>query len=394
VPERIAVHTSAGWQLATCSLDAEDTASDTGGMLLALGTPFTGIATAAEATANLIQVRHGTTTSGPLTLDGANTVVAGPVTADVGPSGEVTNSLSVRIDGVAFEEVGSLYGRRPGERVFAARLAADGRLVLQFGDGVVGAAPRGDVTARWRIGGGLAGELDATRIDTLLGSVKGVRKVAGVGRTTGAADQEQPQRMRQAAAARVRALDRAVSAGDLADLAMTVPGTSHAAAWHGPGPVGCPCGRVGLHVASLRLTATAVRAPAPAELTSLSGYLDARRDITVPLCVAPGVASMVPLTVTVAVDASRDAAAVRSAVHAALTDPAGLLAAQPRAMGLPLDASDVMAVVHRVPGVLGVTALVVGNGLQAASSREAEIGRTPAARYEVLSVGTTTVVLA
>lgn len=394
VPERIAVHTSAGWELAPCSLDAEDTPSDTGGMLLVLGTPFTGTATAAEATANLVQVQHGTTSTGPLPLDGPTTVVAGPVTGDVSPSGEVTNSLSVRVGGVAFEEVGSLYGRGSGEQVFTARLAADGRLVLQFGDGVVGAAPRGDVTARWRVGGGLAGELDATRIDTLLGSVKGVRKVAGVGRTTGAADQEEPHRMRQAASARVRALDRAVSAADLADLAMTVPGTSHAAAWRGPGPVGCPCGRVGLHVASLRLTATGVRAPLPAELTSLSGYLDARRDTTVPLCVAPGVVSSVALTVTVAVDATRDRAVVRSAVEAALTDPAGPLAARPRAMGVPLDASDVMAVVHQVPGVLGVTALVVGHGLRVAFAGEASIGRTPAARYEVLGVGTVTVVVA
>jgi hypothetical protein len=60
-------------------------------------------------------------------------------------------------------------------------------------------------------------------------------------------------------------------------------------------------------------------------------------------------------------------------------------------MGLPLDASDVMAVVHQVPGVQGVTALVVGVGLRAASAGEASIGRTPAARFEVLSVGTVTV---
>lgn len=387
VPERLTVHTSSGWELAQATLDPEDVAIDTGGMLLTLSTPFTGTAEAAEASANLAEVRHGTSTSAALTLTGGSTVVPGPVAGDVTPDGAVTNSLEVRVGGVAFEEAGSLYGRSASDRVFTTRLAADGRLVLQFGDGVAGALPRGEVSARWRIGGGLAGELDATRIDTLLGSVRGVRKVAGIGRTTGAADQEGCHRMRQAAAARVRALDRAVSAADLVDLTMTVPGTSHAATWRGPGPAGCACGGMGLHLAVLRLTRSGVRPSAPAELTSLAGYLDARRDTTVPLCVAAGVASAVSLEVTVVVDSSHDPATVRAAIGAALRDPAGRLASQPRVMGVPLDASDVLAVIHEVPGVLGVTALTLGRGLQAPSPREFAIGRVPAARYEVLGAG-------
>ncbi len=393
-PSRLAVRTTTGWELATCSLDADDQPSDTGGMLLALGSGLTGTATAAPASANLVAVRHGATSSGPLTLQGATTVVPGPVTGDIDPAGSVTNSLAVRVDGVQFHEVGSLYSRGPGEEVFAVRLAADGRQVLQFGDGVVGAAPRGEVTARWRVGGGLGGELDAARIDTLLGSVRGVRKVAGVGRTTGAADQEDGLQLRKAAAARVRALDRAVSAHDLADLALTVPGTSHAAAWRGAGPAGCPCGRVGLHLAFLRVAATGVRAPLVAELVSMAGYLDARRDTTVALCVAGGVSSPVSVTATLAVDPRREPSAVRTAAELALSDPLGPLAARPREMGVPLDVSDVVSVVHRVPGVVGVPALVTGHGVRAASLGEQGIGRAPAERYEVLSVEAVTVVTA
>ncbi len=394
VPDRLAVHTSTGWEMAECTIDPEDTAIDTGGMLLTLAAPFAGTAASAGATANLVEVWHGTSKSANLALTGGTTVVPGPVAGDVTPDGAVANSLEVRVGGVAFEEVGSLYGHGPSDRVFTARLAADGRLVLQFGDGVVGVLPRGEVTARWRIGGGLAGELDATRIDTLLGSVKGVRKVAGVGRTTGAADQEGSHRMRQAAAARVRALDRIVSAEDLADLAMTVPGTSHAATWRGPGPAGCACGRTGLHLAALRLAPAGVRPPAPAELESLSGYLDARRDVTVPLCVAAGVANAVTLEATIVADPYRDPTAVRAAVVAALTDPAGRLASRPRAMGVPLDASDVISAVHEVPGVVGVTSLTLGRGLRAPTPGEVAIGRVPAARYEVLSAGTVKVTIA
>ncbi|NJP31903.1 hypothetical protein [Micromonospora thermarum] len=386
-PTRIAVQTTTGWELADCSRDAGDTTDDVGGMLLVLGSGLTGTAAKAPATANLVPVRHGETRRGPLTVADGGTVVPGPVTADVDQSGRVTDSLTLRVGGVAFDEVDSLYGRDPTAPVFTTRLAADGRLVVRFGAEAV----RGEVTATWRIGGGLVGELDATQIDTLLGSVRGVRKIAGVGRTTGAADQEDSLRMRRAAAARVRALDRAVSLDDLADLALGVPGTSHSVAWRGAGPVGCPCGGSGPHVASLRFGDTGVRAPLPAELASLAGYLDARRDTSVGLCVCAGVPSALTATLTVTADPRRDPVTVREAVGAALLDPAGPLAPRPRDLGVPVDASDVLAVAQAVTGVVGVVALSVSSGVRAPSAAEAAIGRTPAERYELLSVTAVTV---
>lgn len=392
VPERLAIGTSSGWEMVRCSPDAEDSPTDTGGMLLVLGSPLAGTASAAVATANLVPVRHGTSKAEPLTLAGGTAVVPGPVTADVDTSGQVGSSLTVQVAGVAFEEVPSLYGRGPGELVYTTRLAADGQVVLVFGDGDRGAVPRGEVTARWRVGGGLEGELTATEIDALVGSVRGLRKVTGVGRTSGAADQEDPLRIRGAAAARIRALDRAVSLADLADLALTVPGTSHATAWRGAGPAGCPCGATGLHVASLRRTATGVRAPLTAELRSLAGYLDARRDTSVGLCVCAGAASAVGVTLMVATDPRREKAAVHEAVRAALTDQEGALAGWTRDLGVALDASDVVAVVHAVPAVVGVVSLALAAGLRAPSAAERAIGRTPAERYELLSVGTVTVV--
>lgn len=392
VPERIAVQTDTGWQLATCSLDAHDTTDDQGGRLLALGTGFTAAATVAPATANLVPIQHGSTQTAPMTLSGSTTIVPGPVTGDVDPGGAVTDSLTVHVDGVRFDEVPSLYGRDPSEPVYSVKIGADGQLVLTFGDGVHGAQPRGEVTGLWRLGGGLVGELDAPLIDTLLGSVRGVRKIAGVGRTTGAADQEDQWRMRQAAAARIRALDRAVSMADLADLALAVPGTSHSAAWRGAGPTGCPCGRVGLHLAFLRATESAARAPQPVELAQMAGFLDARRDTSVGLCVCAGVASPLALTLAIAIDPRREVAAVRDAVTAAVTDPRGALSPVPRTMGVPLDASDVVKIAQPVLGVLGIVTLTLASGLRSPSTGEAVIGRTPAERYELLSVGSLTVV--
>jgi hypothetical protein len=396
-PPRLAVQTiaadgSLGWETVTCTPAAasEPTGTgDAGGMLLDLDSGLAGTVSRGAATGNVAPIEHGATTSATLPLSGGVAVVAGPVTGDVDAHGVVTDSLMVQVDGVRFDEVGSLYGRGPAEQVYATRLAADGRLVLNFGDGVVGAAPSGTVTGSWRVGGGLAGEIPGAEITTLLGRVTGVRTVAGVGPTVGAADQEDPLRIRNAAAASIRALDRAVSANDLADLALTVPGTSHSVVWRGTAPDGT--GSDGLNLAALRRTSDGVRAPYPAELTALSGYLDARRDTTVPLRVSAGVASPVTVTLTIDTDPRRDPTAVAAAVEAAVTAPAGPLAAVVRALGQPLDGSDIVAVAQPVTGVVGIRALNISGGLLAPTPGDQQLGRFEAAPYELLAITTVTV---
>jgi hypothetical protein len=400
-PQRLAVQTqspldgSLQWELTGCTKNAGDSPNDPGGMLVNLTGTRSGTISRGSATGNVIPVQHGTTSQGPVTLAGGTAVLTGPVTGDVATDGTVTDSLVLRVGGVRWDEVASLYGRTASDQVYATRLAADGRLVLLFGDGVTGARPLGAVTASWRVGGGLAGEVPATEITSLLGAVNGVRKIAGVGALSGAADQEDPLRMRRAAAARIRALDRAVALPDLADLALTVPGTSHSVSWRGAGPPGCACGGSGLHVAVLRLAASGtgappgVRAPSDAELRALGGYLDARRDTTVPVCVCAAVPSPVEVGVLVAVDLRRDPKAVLAAMETALTDPAGPLAPLPRELGEPLDGSDVIEIAQPVPGVVGITGLFLAGGLSPVTNDDLSLGRLPAQRYELLYVGNT-----
>lgn len=383
-PERLAVRTTAGWESSPCAVDPQDTPEDAGGMLLVLEDGLAGAASTAPGTANLAVIRHGETRTEPLTLDAGTALLAGPVAADVDAAGRVRSSLLVRVGGIEFTEVRSLYGRGPAERVFTTRLAADGRLLLRFGDDVHGAAPRGPVVGTWRIGGGLVGELDGALIDTLVGTVRGVRRVGGVGPLSAAADQEDPLTMRSAAAARIRALDRVVGLEHLADVALTMPGTSHAVSWRGPGPRGCACGGSGLHLAVLRRAATGVRAPSSAELTALAGFLDARRDTTVPLCVCAGAASGIALALRLATDPARERSAVESAVLTSLTDPEGPLCHRRRRPGVPLDASDVAAIAHAVPGLVGIISLELTGGLL--PPVPGGLGRTPAARHEVLGV--------
>ena len=107
----------------------------------------------------------------------------------------------------------------------------------------------------------------------------------------------------------------------------------------------------------LRTRPSAGRGPLPDEIASLAGYLDARRDATVPLCVCAGIVTRPGLTVVLAVDPRRESTAVAAAVAATLADPDGDLGPEQRVLGQPLDRSDVFAVVHRVVGVVGVTSL-------------------------------------
>jgi hypothetical protein len=391
VQTQAAADGSSPWELTHCTNNAGDSPNDLGGMLVSLTDARSAVISRGAATGNVIPIQHGTTSQGPVTLAGGTAVLAGPVTGDVAAGGTVTDSLVLRVGGVRWDEVASLYGHTASDLVYATRLAADGRLVLLFGDGVTGTLPRGGVTATYRTGGGLAGELPAAEITSLVGTVNGVRKIAGAGALSGAADQEDPLRMRRAAAARIRALDRAVTLPDLADLALTVPGTSHSVSWRGAGPPGCACGGSGIHVAVLRLAvssagAPAVRVPSDAELAALGGYLDARRDTTVPVCACAAVPSPVQVGALVAVDPRRDSKVVLPVMQTALLDPDGPLAPRPRDLGEPLDGSDIIEIAQPVPGVVGITALTLTGGLSPVTPGDLSLGRLPAQRYELLYI--------
>jgi hypothetical protein len=334
------------------------------------------------ASGNLVAVRHGTTTNGVagsgdgLRTDQEMTLAKAPVTYDTAPDGSVVPSLLLRVAGVEQVERETLYGAGDDD-VFAVRLAEDGAVTVRFGRALP--SGRNNVTATYRVGGGTAGEVPSGAIDALAGSVRGVKGVEGVGPTTGGADQDDAGRLRALAPTRARAFGRVVSRGDLVDVSLAYSGVSHAAAWLGAGPPGCGCGASGVHLAFLRTGTAGPRAPLAGEVTSLRDYLDARRDTDTPLCVCAGVATSVAVTATLAVDPRRETAAVVAAAQREVAATASPLVAVERALGQPLDRSDVLLVLHAATGVVGVPTLVIA-GVPAADP----LGRRPAARYELL----------
>jgi hypothetical protein len=398
-PERIAVLTTIDgkptWEVLACRTSsaqetpvAGDPADVPRGLIVDLVEAVPqGTLVKARASANLVLVRHGTTTSAVLgSGDAAKagqsfTLPDAPIAYDVDDSGSVVPTQDLRVDGVHWDEVTSLYGTGPIE-AFTVRLDANGGVAVRFGDGAHGArlpTGRGNVRTTYRVGGGAAGEVEGGAIDSLLGSVRGVKKVLGAGPTSGGADQDDERRLRALVPARARAFGRAISLGDLVDLSLGYPGVTHAAAWNGEGPPGCACGRSGLHLAFVRAATGGPRAPTASEVAALAAFLDASRDTTVALCVCAAVLTDPPvaLTAQLAVDPRRLVADVVAAATAAVVDPGGPLAPLQRALGMPLDRSDVVAVLHGVEGVVGVPSLTV-------AGTAGELGRRPAARYELI----------
>ncbi|MGI8806766.1 MAG: hypothetical protein ACR2KK_02720 [Acidimicrobiales bacterium] len=370
--------------------------------------PPQGSLTIALASANLAPVRHGATRTATLGSGDAAAanqrfpVADAPVAADLDSTGAPVSTLVVSVDGRSWDAVPTRYVAGPDDEVYSARLAPDGGVVVEAGDGVKGRrvpTGRNNVTASYRVGGGLGGEVPAGAIDSLVGSVRGVKKVTGAGPTAGGADQDDERRLRSLVPSRTRAFGRAVSREDLVDLSLAYPGVSHAAAWHGAGPPGCPCGGQGLHLAFLRaappgaagVAPPAARPPLPPEVASLSSFLDGRRDATVPICVCPGVASELGLSAVLVVDPRRHAPSVVDAAKAVLAEPEGPLSPAARVLAQPLDRSDVLTVLHGVPGVVGVTGLALTGGTVGG---DPGLGRRLAARYELLLLPTSPILTA
>jgi predicted phage baseplate assembly protein len=285
----------------------------------------------------------------------------------------------LRIDGVRWEERPSLY-RAGNARAYRSVLQADGGEIVEFGaeQGARPSTGRGNITAEYRVGGGTQGEVEAGAIDSLLGSVRGVQKVVGAGSTSGGADQDDEARIRTLAPSRARAFGRVVSLEDAVDLALAFPGVSHAAGWVGAGRPGCACGGRGPHVAFARTGVDGPREATPDEVVALRRYLDARRDLSVRLCVVAACVTELALELTLAVDPARVAKQVLAAVKAELARDGTAVSPERRRIGEPFDPSDVYGVLHAVPGVLGVLSTKLG----CVSVEQLE--RHPAKRYELL----------
>lgn len=154
------------------------------------------------------------------------------------PSG-ADSSLSIRVDGVKWRQMPSLYGLHPTDRAYILRRSDDGDTYIQFGDGATGARlPTGqeNVTASYRSGIGFDGEVTAGSLTLLKKRPFGIKDVSNPLPASAADEPEKLEDARQNAPLTVLTLERIVSLQDFEDFARAYAGIGKARAlplWYG-----------------------------------------------------------------------------------------------------------------------------------------------------------------
>lgn len=163
-----------------------------------------------------------------------------PVTHRLAPTETgVESTLSLRVDGVEWQEVPDLYQRGASARVFKTSLTDTGETVVEFGDGVSGARPmagRDNIVADYSKGIGAAGNLRAGQLTLPLDRPLGLREVGNPLPASGGSDPERTASARKNAALYTLTLGRVVSVTDYRDFALGFPGIEKAEArwiWRG-----------------------------------------------------------------------------------------------------------------------------------------------------------------
>jgi photosystem II stability/assembly factor-like uncharacterized protein len=263
------------------------------------------------------------------------------------PSG-AESTLEVRVNGVRWQEVPSLYQRSPQEQAYIVRRADDGTPTITFGDGSSGARlPSGqeNVTATYRSGIGLAGLVGAERLSLLKTRPLGVSEVTNPLPATGAADPETMTEARASAPLTVRTLDRIVSLQDYEDFARAFAGIGKAQAvvlWNGETQQ--------VHITVAAIGGAAVTPGTPL-YDNLVAAIDRQRDPLRRVQVDSYEPLLFNLEATLLIDPDYLPDQVIATVRTTLTHT---FAFEKREFAQPVTASEAIAAIQAVQGIIAV----------------------------------------
>jgi len=317
--------------------------------------------------ANVAPATHGETVSELLgsgdaaTRDQRLTLKQAPLTrvsADTASGRRST--LAVLVADALWTERPTLYGAGAKERAYTVRDDNEGRSTVMFGDGVEGARlPTGqqNIRASYRKGLGALGNVRSGQLATLLTRPLGVTAVTNPEPAAGGQDAEALDDARRNAPRTVLTLDRAVSIRDYEDFARGFAGVAKAhAVWVPSGPAR------GVFVTVAGPAGAAIAATGKTH-QSLSAALRSFGDPLVGLAIKSYLSAKFRLSANVKVADDRLAEDVLPAVRAALTSA---FAFDAREFGQPVSLDEVVAVIHRVRGVVAVDVNVLRRADQAA----------------------------
>lgn len=295
------------------------------------------------------------------------------------PTGRAS-SLAIRVDGILWREVSTLYGAAPEDRIYAVRGEDDGSTWVQFGDGLHGSRlPTGqlNVIATYRAGIGVAGEVAEEAIIQLKTRPLGIRSVVNPTRASGSAPPEGLSEIRLGAPRGVKTLGRIVSLTDYRDFAANFSGVGKAQAaqrWSGEKQV--------VIVSITGITDTILGSNSPV-IANLRAAADAARDRSHRLALLPAARRFFQLSARLFHHPDYRAEDVELAARVTLVDAFGFAR---RNIGQVVSAAEVVSALQQVPGVVGVDldqlALIDDSG---SPSHSADLGTAlPARAAEVL----------
>ena len=270
------------------------------------------------------------------------TFVSDPV-----PSGRAS-TLTIRVDGIAWHEIDSLYDAGPDDRVYELRQEDEGVTRIAFGDGVRGSRlPTGtmNVAAFYRTGIGLAGEVRDEAIIQLKTRPLGISDVTNPSPASGSAEPESIGDTRMRAPQSVRTLGRIVSITDYQDFAASFAGLGKAradAVWSGQEQIA--------YLTVAPASGAMLEAGAPV-LASLRNAVDAIRDGTDTIVIAPCERRYFQLSARLFRHPHHLAEKVAEAAREAVIAAFGYAS---RSLAQPVSAAETIAVLQSVPGVVGV----------------------------------------
>ncbi|WP_213803540.1 putative baseplate assembly protein [Granulicella sp. dw_53] len=163
-----------------------------------------------------------------------------PLTFLSSPIGSGAQStLEVWVNNLKWGNVDNLLSSHPADRVFVTHIGYDGKVVVEFGDGVEGARPpTGQLNIRttYRKGVGAAGMVVAGQLSQAVDRPQGLSAVVNPDPASGGADPDTAQAARKSAPLHTLTLERVVSLEDYQNFALAFAGIATALAtwtWFG-----------------------------------------------------------------------------------------------------------------------------------------------------------------
>jgi hypothetical protein len=342
-----------------------------------------------EISANVVHATHGETVkevlgNGDATAANQSFILKKPPTTFVSartPSG-VESTLDVRVGGVLWNEVPSLYGATATQAVYTTRIDNDANMRITFGDGVQGARlPTGsvNVAAQYRSGIGPDGEVDAGTLTILRAMPLGLQGVTNPIAASGAEGPEKLDDARRNAPLTLLTFERVVSLLDYQNYARAYPGIGKAR--------GDVLWITGASRVFLTVAGATGGAPGTDVLSNLAGSIASVSDPSQHFAVAAYAQRYFTLAASLAVDAAYRFEDVQANVTAALLASFGFAA---RDLGQSVTAAEIDALVHTVPGVLAIDIDVLLPLTGAPPPADPALQAVPAfgARYDVATATT------